>query len=190
MMVRILLAAIAPLMVSVLIGCAGGPSGSQPDPLTQSSAVSVAMPDFKTSGETTLRWRSDLIWVDDPEGQFEHRADMLQKALQLEFERKGYRFVGTNQHATYDVVAVAVLGELRDQKEIEKIFRLYPSLAANSQGYTPGNVLVAIAPLGTKRIVWRGALEVFSNPGMQPVEVIQQRLQWSARALLASIPNY
>jgi hypothetical protein len=91
-------------MVSALIGCAGSPSASQPDPLTQSSAVAVAMPDFKTSGDTTLRWRSDLIWVDDPEGQFERRADMLHNALH--------------------------------------------------------------------------------------VEVIQQRMQWSARALLASIPNY
>lgn len=189
-MVRILLAALAPLMVSVLVGCAGGSSASQPDPLTQSSAVSVAMPDFKTAEDTTLRWRSDLIWVDDPEGQFERRAVMLQNALQVEFERKGYQFVGPNEQATYDVLAIAVLGELKDQEEIEQVFRLYPSLAANSQGYTPGNVLVAIAPMATRRIVWRGALEVFANPGMQPIEVIQRRMEWSARALLASIPNY
>ena len=137
-----------------------------------------------------LRWRSDLIWVDDPEGQFERRAGMLQNSLQVEFERKGYQFVGPNEQATYDVLAVAVLGDLKDQKEVDQIFRLYPSLASNPQGYTPGNVLVAIAPMGTTQIVWRGALEVFSNPGMTPIEEVQQRMQWAARALLASIPNY
>jgi hypothetical protein len=189
-MARILLTALTALITLVLIACSGSPTAPKPNPLSQSSAVSVAMPDFKTSGDTTLRWRSDLIWVDDPNGEFERRADMLQNALQLEFERKGYQFVGPNEQATYDVLAVAVLGDLKDQKEVEQVFRLYPSLAANSQGYTPGNVLVAIAPMGTTKIVWRGALEVFSNPGMQPIEVLEQRMQWSARALLASIPNY
>ncbi|MEH6567797.1 MAG: hypothetical protein V7709_01895 [Halioglobus sp.] len=189
-MARISRLALTALIALVLIACSGSPTAPKPDPLSQSSAVSVAMPDFKTSDDTTLRWRSQLIWVDDPEGQFERRADMLQNSLQVEFERKGYQFVGPNEQATYDVLAVAVLGDLKDQTEIEQIFRLYPSLASNSQGYTPGNVLVAIAPIGTTHIVWRGALEVFSNPGMQPIEVVQKRMQWAARALLASIPNY
>lgn len=160
------------------------------DPLNQSSAVSVSMPGFITSPETTLRWRSDLIWVDDPEGRFERRAHMLQQILQSEFEQKGYQFVGPGEDATYDVFAVALLGELDSQEEIEKIFRLYPSLAANSAGYTKGNVLVAIAPADTETIVWRGALEAFTDPGMRELAARKQRMEWAARQLLSSIPNY
>jgi hypothetical protein len=181
-----------PLMAALaLAACAGGSSTTPPEsnPLSQSSAVSVSMPGFVTTADTTLRWRSDLIWVDDPEGKYERTADLLQQILQREFERKGYRFVGPTEEATYDVLAVALLGELEGREEIEQIFRLYPSLTANSGGYTKGNVLVAIAPAGTKTIVWRGALEAFTDPGMQPVEVRRQRMEWAAQQLLRSIPS-
>ena len=100
------------------------------------------------------------------------------------------QFVEAGEQATYDVLAVALLGELTDQEEIGEIFRLYPSLTANSGGYTKGNILLAIAPAGTKAIVWRCALELFSDPGMQAVEVRQQRMKWAAQQLLSSIPNY
>jgi hypothetical protein len=169
---------------------AGTPTAHQPDPLTQSSAVSVSMPEFVTSADTTLRWRSDLIWVDDPNGQYERSAEMLQGVLQEELENKGYQFVGPAEDANYDVLAVALLGPLEGREEIEQVFRLYPSLTANSGGYTRGNVLLAIAPAGTKKIVWRGAIELFSDPAMAPVEQRRARMEWAARQLLGSVPNY
>lgn len=184
---------IFPLLAALtLLACSTDRAGQTTanDPLNQSSAVSVSLPGFVTSPDTTLRWRSNVIWVDDPEGRFERRADMLQQILQREFEQKGYQFVGPEEDATYDVLGVALLGEIDDQEEIEKVFRLYPSLAANPSGYNKGNILVAIAPAGTKNIVWRGALEAFTNPDMQPLEVRKQRMEWAARQLLASIPNY
>ena len=181
-----------PLLVLLhLTACTTGGSGvSQPDPLSQSSAISVSMPGFVTSHETTLRWRSDLIWVDDPDGRYKRSAGLLQQALQSEFEQKGYQFVGAGEEANYDVLAVALLGELEGREEIEQIFHLYPSLTANDGGYTKGNVLVAIAPAGTKDIVWRGAIELCSDPGMQRIEVRQQRMEWAAHQLLGSIPSH
>jgi hypothetical protein len=147
------------------------------------------MPGFVTSPQTTLRWLSDLKWVDDPQGQYDRRARVLQEALQREFEHKGYHFVAAGEEATYDVLAVALLGQLQDQKELERIFRLYPSLAKPARGYGRGTILVAIAPAGTADIVWRGALEVFTNPDKMPVAERDQRLQWAAGQLLRSIPN-
>jgi hypothetical protein len=174
-----------------LAACVAGTSTApDPDPLSQSSAVSVSMPEFVTSADTTLRWRSDLIWVDDPDGQYERSAEMLQGVLQDELQSKGYEFVGPGDAANYDVLAVALLGALEGREEIEQVFRLYPSLTANSGGYTRGNVLVAIAPAGTKQIVWRGAIELFSDPAMAPIEERRARMQWAARQLLGSIPNY
>lgn len=180
------------LLASLLIaGCSSSDTSTEEsNAMRQSSAVSVAMPGFVTAPDTTLRWYSDLMWVDDPEGRYERRADMLQSILRGEFERKGYRFVAQGDDATYDVLAVALLGDLAGQTEIEEVFRLYPSLSGQTGGYDKGTVLVAIAPAGTKEIVWRGALEVFTNPGMQPIEVRQQRMEWAAKQLLSSIPNY
>ena len=37
-------------------------------------------------------------------------------------------------------------------------------------------------------IVWRGALEVYTDPGMQPVNARDERLKWIAQQLLGSIP--
>jgi len=147
------------------------------------------MPGFVTPAQTTLRWQSDLKWVDDPQGQYKRRARVLQEALQREFELKGYHFVEAGEAATYDVLAVALLGQLQDQKELERVFRLYPSLAKPARGYGRGTILVAIAPAGTHDIVWRGALEVFTDPDKMPVAERDQRLQWAAGQLLRSIPS-
>ena len=184
---RLLLAFI---MSTALAACVSETPIQKPDPMSQSSAVSVAMPGFITSSNTVLRWRSDLIWIDDPEGRYERRADMLQQALQDEFKRKGYSFVGANEAANYDVLAVALLGDIQGHTEVEEVFRMYPSLSASSEGYKRGTILVALAPAGTKIVVWRGALEMFTEPGMQQVQVREQRMQWGARQVLSSIPNY
>ncbi len=178
-----------PLILATLLAACTSPPTAKPDPLRQASAVSVTMPGFVTSPQTTLRWQSDLKWVDDPQGQYKRRARVLQEALQREFERKGYHFVAAGEAATYDVLAVALLGQLQDQKELERVFRLYPSLAKPARGYGRGTILVAIAPAGTADIVWRGALEVFTNPDKMPVAERDQRLQWAAGQLLRSIPN-
>jgi hypothetical protein len=147
------------------------------------------MPGFAVTADTTLAWRSNLIWVDDPEGRFERRADMLQGALQEEFARKGLRFNANPDDATYDVLAIAMLGPVSGHPQVEEVFRLYPALQKSTEGYRRGSVVVAIAPRGTSDIVWRGALEMFTDPeAMQQLSVRQERVRWGAQQLLASIP--
>jgi hypothetical protein len=178
------------LLAIVLAACSNQPKPSKTDPMRQASAISVTMPGFVTSPETTLRWRSDLQWADDPQGQYKRRAQVLQQALQQEFQRKGYQFVGAGAEATYDVLAIALMGRLQDKQELEDVFRLYPSLAKPAKGYGNGTVLVAIAPAGTSDIVWRGALAVFTDPGgKMPVAERDERMVWAAKKLLGNIPN-
>jgi len=183
------------ILLSLILGCTLSACVSEtptpaPNPMAQSSSISVATPEFITSPDTVLRWYSDLIWIDDPEGRFERRADMLQASLQNEFARKGYTFVGKDEPANYDVLAVAILGDIAGHEKLEQIFRLYPSLNGAAGGYSRGTVLVALAPAGTKNIVWRGALEIFTDPELQPISVRKQRMEWGAMQVLASIPNY
>jgi len=173
-----------------LAACVSDPQGPAPAPLSQSSAIATSTPEFITSPTTTLRWYSNLVWIDDPEGRYERRANMLQLALQAEFERKGYTFVDVVEHANYDVLAVAILGELAGQEELEQVFRMYPSLGGSAKGYKRGTVLVALAPAGSKKIVWRGALEMFTDPSLQPIQIREQRMSWGAMQVLSSIPNY
>ena len=73
-------------LAMLLAACTSTSNTPQTDPLYQASAVSVNMPGFITSQETTLRWYSDLQWMDDPTGQYKRRAAVLQQALQQEFE--------------------------------------------------------------------------------------------------------
>ena len=176
-------------LTMLLAACTSTNNTPQTDPLYQASAVSVTMPGFITSPETTLRWYSELQWMDDPTGQYKRRAVVLQQALQQEFERKGYQFLAMGEEATYDVLAIALMGQLQDQEKLDRFFRLYPTLAEPAKGYGSGTVLVAIAPAGTRDIVWRGALEVFTNPEKMPVAERDQRMHWAAEKLLASIPG-
>jgi len=177
------------LLLSGPLGCTSPGPRQDVDPLLQSSAISVTLPEFVTSPDTRLHWHRELLWVDDPEGRYERSAQVLQRAIGSEFERKGYRFVSGDDEANYDVLAVAMLGPLRQQPEVEEFFRLYPSLAKPASGYGLGTVLVAIAPAGTRDIVWRGALEVYTDPGKMAVEQRDQRLRWAAQQLLRSIPD-
>jgi hypothetical protein len=170
-----------------------GACTSQPQPAgeppVRASAVSVTMPGFEVSPDTTLAWRADLIWVDDPEGRFERRAELLQRALEDEFAGKGLRFDADPDSATYDVLAIAMLGPVSGHPEVEEVFRLYPALQKSTGGYRRGSVVVAIAPRGTRDILWRGALEMFTDPdSMQRLSVREERMRWGARQLLASIP--
>ena len=186
MILRLLLMLVA---MGWLTACSSqAPDPTAQDPMGRASAVSVTMPEFVTDADTTLGWRSDLIWVDDPEGRFERRGRVLQQALREEFERKGYRFLTSADQPDYDVLAVVLLGELKDHEEVQEVFRLYPSLAAPATGYSKGTVMVAIAPHGTRNIVWRGALEVYTDPGMQPANARDERATWVAQQLLGSIP--
>jgi hypothetical protein len=178
------------ILSCALAACVSDTPTKKPNPMSQSSAVAVATPEFITHENTTLRWRSKLIWVDDPEGRFERRADMLQQALQNEFVRKGYSFVSAGEPASYDVIAVAVLGAIEGYAKLEETFRLYPSLSRGYSDYKRGSVLVALAPAGTTKIVWRGALEMFTDPGMVPIDVREKRMQWGSQQLLKSIRNY
>ena len=68
------------------------------------------------------------------------------------------------------------------------MFRLYPALA--SSDHERGTVLVAIAPKGTNDIVWRGALQVFTDPGMTPLAEREERMRWGAANLLSGIPAH
>ena len=173
-----------------LVSACGGSAGIQPgEPLEQASAVSVTLPGFTPTSGTTLHWHRDLVWVDDPEGRFERRAKVLQQALEDQFLGKGFRFVADDATADYDVVAVAMLGDLEDHAEIQEFFRLYPSLAEPARGYGRGTVLVAITPAGSSEVVWRGALEVYTDPDKMPVAERHQRLRWAAERLLESIPT-
>lgn len=177
------------LSTLLLIGACTSSPQPEGEPPIQASAVSVTMPGFTVDADTTLAWRSDIIWVDDPEGRFERRGMLLQNALQEEFARKGLAFHADPAAATYDVVAIAMLGPVSGHPEVEEVFRLYPALQKSSDGYRRGSVVVAIAPRGTKNIVWRGALEMFTDPqAMQEVSVREARVRWGAQQLLASIP--
>jgi hypothetical protein len=178
-----------PTLVVLILGCSGTPLTKPADPLEQASAISVTLPGFTPTAGATLHWHRELVWVDDPDGRFERRAKILQQALTAEFERKGYRFVTNDEGATYDVVAVAMLGQLEDHAEVQEFFRLYPALAEPARGYGRGTVLVAITPAGTGDVVWRGALEVYTDPGKMPVAQRDQRLRWAATKLLESIPS-
>lgn len=175
--------------VLVLVSACSSPASRPVDPLEQASAVSVTLPGFAPTAGTTLHWHRELVWVDDPDGRFERRAKILQDALEDEFGRKGYRFVADDSEAHFDVVAVAMLGQLEDHDEIQEFFRLYPALAKPPGGYRRGTVLVAIATTGTSDIVWRGALEVYTDSGKVPVAERDQRLRWAASKLLESIPT-
>jgi hypothetical protein len=183
-----LLQLLLPAFLVVVSACSSAPGTGPVDPLEQASAISVTLPAFEPGPGTTLHWHRELVWVDDPEGRFERRANVLQQALEDEFRRKGYRFVANDVEADYDVVAVAMLGQLEDHEEIQEFFRLYPSLAKPARGYRRGTVLVAITPANTSEVVWRGALEVYTDKGKVPVAQRDQRLRWAAGKLLESIP--
>lgn len=186
-LIALLAGSLAGLLI-LLSACTTPPEVESADPLEQVTAIAVTLPGFDPAPGTALHWHRELVWVDDPKGRFEREADVLQQALQDEFERRGYRFEADDEAADFDVVAVAMLGAVEDHAEVQEFFRLYPALAEPAAGYGMGTVLVAITPANSSKVVWRGALELYTDTGMVPAGQREQRLQWAAARLLESIP--
>ncbi len=173
-----------------LVAACNGTSSTSPaattDPLTRSSVVASASPEFTRPTGPALHWHSDLIWSGSVTDTSDASAAALTRSLERVLEGKGYRFTANSREADYDVLAVAVLGDIVAHPEIEQLFRLYPSLRGDGN-FGSGNVLFAVAPAGTTDIVWRGAIEVFTGEPLSD-EARHLRIQKASEMLLGSIP--
>ncbi len=161
---------------------------TQPSALDQASVVTVAQPGFALPRNASLQWRSDIIWVDHPElrgSQFNH---MLVQAFEQELQQQGF-FISHGHGADYELLLVAVPGDLQDHPEVERVFNLYPSLVPNEEGYNTGNLLLAILPPNSQAIKWRGAIEIFTAFNSLSDSERQQRINSAARQLLSNLPR-
>jgi hypothetical protein len=176
---------------ALLVAACNGTGDANPalaatDPLSRSSVIASASPAFATPTGPVLHWYSDLVWSGDVSETSDDSASVLTRALEQELGKKGYRFTAQASDADYDVLAVAVLGDIAAHPEIEQLFRLYPSLRGGGS-YESGNVLFAVAPAGTTEIVWRGAIEVFTGEQFSD-EIRHLRIRKASEMLLGSIP--
>ena len=176
--------------VTTLVACNGtgdaNPATTAANPLSRSSVIASASPEFARPTGPVMHWFSDLIWVGGSTETSDDSAAVLSAALQAELEGKGYRFTDDPAEADYDVLAVAVLGDIASHPDVEKLFRLYPSLRGGGD-YESGNVLFAVAPRGTTDIIWRGAIEVFTGEQFSD-ELRHLRIRKASEMLLGSIP--
>lgn len=189
-MISRLLAMLVATVGASLAACNGtgdaNPATAGTNPLSRSSVIASASPEFARPTGPMLHWFSDLIWSGPETATSADSAEVLLAALEAELARKGYRFTTEEADADYVVLAVAVIGDIAAHPDVEQLFRLYPSLRGGGE-YDSGNVLFAIAPAGTTDIVWRGAIEVFTGEQFSD-ELRHQRIRKASEMLLGSIP--
>ncbi|MCF7982262.1 MAG: DUF4136 domain-containing protein [Pseudomonadales bacterium] len=175
---------IATLFIDV--GCSFNVHDSEA--LSESMAITFSQPDFWLEPESTLFWRSDLVFFfNDSRKKPKGIRPILQQEIQGYLTARTYRFTEDKNSARYGLVAVVVLGEGITAADILQQFKLTPSFKASNR-YEKGTIVVAIFDAMTEKVLWRGALQANIDLGLSP-KARQQRVREGIARLLSHVPQ-
>lgn len=168
------------------IGCSFNVHSSEA--LSESMAITFSQPDFWLKPESTLFWRSDLVFFfNDSRKKPKDIRPFLQQEIQDYLTARTCRFTEDKNSARYGLVAVVVLGEGITAADILQKFKLTPSFKASNR-YEKGTIVVAIFDAMTEKILWRGALQANINLSL-PAEVRRQRVREGIARILTHVPQ-
>jgi len=167
-------------------GCSSMATNS--DALSESMAITFSQPTFWLEPESTLHWRSDLVFFyNDSRKKPENIRSFLQQEVEDYLVAQKYYFPEDTSLASYGLVAVVVLGEGVTATDILKQFKLTPSFAASSR-FEKGTLVIAILDAATEKILWRGALQANIDLNLAP-EIRRQRVRTGISRLLSHLPR-
>lgn len=159
--------------------------------LRRSSVVVVAHPGFNIQNNQSLSWSDDYA---DISGSFKESGlpvkKVIDSAIKKALSDKGYSF---NQKADKAVLVqyhVSLESEM-DDTALAINFGMAPGLQANSsetRKYERGTLVVDLISPELNKVVWRGAIGVFT--GLEATdEARQQRVNKLVADLFSSIPT-
>ncbi|CAA0120594.1 Uncharacterised protein [BD1-7 clade bacterium] len=134
-------------------------------------------------------WKDPMAVVGVPESEEQAVSKRMQETIEKEIESHGYGFTDNLSQAPYSLVSVAILDEATSDADLDDFtlaFGLDPGLPTPTAQYGKGSLVVGVFDTQFGSLVWRGAVQVFTDHTL-PADVKQQRAANAVRALLKEL---
>jgi len=159
--------------------------------LMRSSVVVVAQPEFSSLNLKSFSWASNHADISEglKKSDFSVSA-LIDEAIKLAVAHKSYTFTDSSKGGLLIQYHVSLASELSDTALTIK-YGLSPGLRANSviaKEHERGTLVVDIIEPGLNKVVWRGAVEVFTGVEDSP-KGRQKRINGLLIELFNSIPS-
>ncbi|MDO3387656.1 hypothetical protein QWI17_17565 [Gilvimarinus sp. SDUM040013] len=138
-----------------------------------SSFISVAEPGFKLQVGDRLAWRAPIEVIAEQGNTLKPQTlSHLKRRLESDIAAQGL-IMTANQSADYLLDAVIIVDELMSKEQLVERFDIAPALY-NSGEYDAGTMVLRFIHPYSQRTLWRGAMEVFTDPSMSTKERLQK----------------
>ncbi len=159
-------ASVSILLLLGVTACVSTSTSAPHEPLKQKVTVTVSSPDMPVKSNTPMSWARDLKKFSDDELVDKNREfyNWIGSEVQAQVVSKGFTVVDELASTRYQLVGVVVLSDTDKGQHAEELFKLFPSLTGESSDNPKGTLLLGILDTQTGQGVWRGAIQVFTNP--------------------------
>lgn len=154
------------LILLIPLGCAQQPSvpkkvdhGAN---IRRTSTVIVAEPGLAVAPNSSFAWlpNTSLVKNDAP---FDAQTiqGMIKDAIKASLSAKGYQFIPSGQQSDFLVAFTVALESGASDKTLTIKYGITPGLRIQSDttGMEKGTIIIDIVQFGSKRSLWRGALQ-------------------------------
>ena len=170
-----------------LIGCNSTPDIEQiPRELKLLTTVSNTSGSFNPDKQDLFSWQSPVELYSEEQNPGSAQVELVTQELNQQLKQKGYALIDNKHLSHYLLQAVIVYGNSLHDDKLKRIYGIEANLGSAQDDYQRGSLLLAISkPSG--HIVWRGAVQVFTDPTL-PADIRQQRLSLAIASMLSNLP--
>lgn len=135
-----------------------------------SSIVSVSDPGFHLKKGDKFAWFGPVEIIAKPDKSLSAQTVYhLKSRFEQDIRANGLLVVGSQSDADYLLDAVIILDHMLSKEELVARFDIAPSLIGNSN-FDEGTLVLRLLRSDSRRTLWRGAMEVFSDPNESDAE--------------------
>ena len=154
------------LILVILLGCAQQPSTPKTVDhsanIGRTSSVIVAEPGLVVAQHSSFAWLPNTSLVkNDAPFDVQTIQGMIKDAIKVSLSAKGYQFIPSDQQSDFLVTFTVALESGASDQTLTKKYGLTPGLRTqgDTTGMEKGTIIIDIVQIGSKRSLWRGALQ-------------------------------
>ena len=154
----------------IMLGCATKITPSTDNrysDLSNTTIVSVTYSEKRLPNSASFSWLPTAVkYYEDARLKNSPVQSYFQEAIRQNLNNRGYRFFSSATDSDFLVGYVLALESSLKDEEISEKYQLNPGLpgqAVNSNQYEKGTLIIDLIDPGTKRSMWRGAMQGFAK---------------------------
>ncbi len=177
------------LLCLILIACTGSSNLVQrQQDLARSSVVTSTTGTINVNPDSSILVPPLMPVYSDTKLELnQEKISHITSALQNEFRQKGFTLSSDPDSTTYRIKPAVLYGNALNSMDFIDEYGVQPFLSGES-GLERGTLIVLVIHAGSKQVVWRGAVQLFTDETLT-LEQSHQRVDHAVRELLEHFPS-